>query len=521
MRKINNPLLPGFYPDPSICRVGQDYYMVTSSFEFYPGIPLFHSRDLVNWHQLGHVLDRYTQLNLDHVKPSQGIYAATIRHNKGIFYVITTLVKDPNYSGNINFYVTAENPEGPWSEPIYIKDAPGIDSSLFFDDEKVYYTGNLRPYPDRNDDFSRHIWMQELDIEKKQLIGERHILLTDGALRGAKAPEAPHLYKINDWYYLLIAEGGTSHDHAITIFRSKYVKGPYEINPRNPIMTHRHLGLTYPINSTGHGDLIQTQNGEWWMVMLASRPIGGYYRNLGRETFIAPVIWEEGWPIVSPGIGKVEFSYPAPNLEECRWPKLPGCDHFESEKLDDRWNFIRTPRDKFWNLTDRESFLRMKLKKESLNELVSPAFIGRRQQHINFMVHTAMEFTPNTDNEAAGLVMFQNNNFHMRMEYTKKNNMNLLHFIKRIDGKDEILAEKQFETKRLYLKIETYAQAYNFYYATTLDEWNLLIKDVDGTILSREVAGGFTGAYIGLYATSMGEESNSFVDFDWFEYREI
>lgn len=519
MKTIINPILPGFYPDPSICRAGDNYYMVTSSFEFYPGIPVFQSKDLVNWRQIGHVLDRPSQLDLDGVKPSQGIYASTIRYHQGKFYVITTLVKDPSYYGNVNFFVTAEKPEGPWSEPIVIEGAPGIDSSLFFDDDdKAYYTGNLRPNPEEPASKARHIWLQEIDTETGVLKGERSILLKDGAMRNAPTPEGPHLYKINGFYYLLIAEGGTSHNHAVSIFRSKNITGPYEPDPGNPIMTHRHLGLNYPINSTGHGDLVQTQKGEWWMVMLASRPDGGYYRNLGRETFIAPVKWEDGWPIVSPGSGRVEFNYEAPDLEECRWHSLPACDSFEGSSLDYRWNFLRTPRKAFYSLTERKGYLRLKLMPEVITDLCSPAFIGRRQQNINFSARTAMEFIPKEPNEACGIIMLQNNRFHIRMEYSIKNGKKTLFLVKCYDGTEEILAEAEVAAERLYLKIEAYSQDYSFYFAKEPEQWQTLGSNIDGRLLSREIAGGFTGAYIGLYATSRGQESPSFGDFDWFEY---
>ncbi|HHE72603.1 MAG TPA: glycoside hydrolase family 43 protein, partial [Chloroflexi bacterium] len=283
---FRNPILSGFYPDPSICRVGDDYYLVNSSFEYFPGLPIFHSRDLVHWRQIGHVLDRPEQLNLDGVRPSGGLYAPTIRYHAGTFYVTNTLVDGPGPKGN--FIVTATDPAGPWSEPVWLDDAPGIDPSLFFDEDgRVWYVGNRHAFEGH---YPGHceIWLQELDLENMTLVGERY-LLWDGALKGAVYAEGPHLYRVNDHYYLMIAEGGTGHDHAVTIARSDSITGPYYPNPRNPILTHRHLGQDYPIVGTGHADLVETQYGEWWMVALAMRPYDGYFYNLGRETFLIPV----------------------------------------------------------------------------------------------------------------------------------------------------------------------------------------------------------------------------------------
>ncbi len=216
----------------------------------------------------------------------------------------------------------------------------------------------------RNIKKHNEIWLQELDLEKKQLVGPKYSLW-DGALKNAHAQEAPHLYKINGWYYLMIAEGGTGHTHAVTIARSKNVTGPYEMTETNPILTHRHLGKNHPIVNIGHADIVETQDGDWWMVCLGSRPYGGYYRNLGRETFLVPFIWEDGWPIVNPGKGFVEEEMPFPKLSEHKWPALPQADSFDADTLDDQWNFLRTPRGDFWSLSERSGFLRLKAKKRN------------------------------------------------------------------------------------------------------------------------------------------------------------
>jgi xylan 1,4-beta-xylosidase len=526
MKTFQNPILPGFYPDPSICRVGEDYYLVTSTFEYFPGLPIFHSRDLVNWRQIGHVLDRPSQLNLDGIRPSGGLYAPTIRYHQGTFYVINTLVDGLKEKGN--FIVTATDPAGPWSEPYWLADAPGIDPSLLFDEDgRVWYTGNRVPPAGEQFTGHREIWLQELDQGKMQLVGPKYSLW-DGAVKGGVHAEAPHLYKIDGMYYLMVAEGGTGHDHAVTIARSENITGPYEVNPRNPILTHRHLGLDYPIVGTGHADLVETQNSEWWLVALAMRPYGGYFYNLGRETFLTPVRWEEGWPIVSPGAGRIEFEYPVPNLPEHCWPTQPACDNFEAEMLDYCWNFLRTPREDFYSLAEHPGHLRLRLRPQMLSEQANPSFVGRRQQHINFAARTVMDFSPQNADECAGIVLLQNNNFHFRFVVTQaKGRSSIVRLIKREKGEETVLAEQSVEagrpgeTGRTYFKIEASGQDYSFYIAAAPEAWRAVAQAVDGRILSTPVARGFVGAYIGMYASSNGQPSQNVADFDWFEYRSL
>jgi len=515
MYKIfRNPILPGCYPDPSICRVGEDYYLVTSTFEYFPGLPIFHSRDLVHWRQIGHVLDRASQLPLDGIRPSAGLYAPTIRFSNGTFYVINTLVDGKTKSGN--FIVTAIDPAGPWSEPYWLEDADGIDPSLFFDEDgRAWYVGTRLKV---NGDYEGHteIWLRELDIKSMRLIGERHILW-DGALKKVIWAESPHIYKVDKRYYLMIAEGGTAHDHAVTMARSESVTGPYEPNPRNPILTHRQLGLDYPIVGTGHADLVETQNGEWWMVCLAMRPYGGYYYNLGRETFLVPARWEDGWLIVNPGIGRVEFETPAPNLPEHRWEELPARDDFDESSLAFHWNFLRTPSDEFATLNERSGYLRLRLRPARLSEETNPSFVGRRQQHIHFRAETMLEFTPQNGNECAGLALVQNNNFHFLLVATHTTQP-VMQLIRRAHGTEEVVTEQNVTAGKIYLKVEAHEQAYSFYFAEEPNKWRILAENVDGRILSTPVAGGFVGAYIAMYASSNGTTSTNHADFDWFEY---
>lgn len=513
---FKNPILPGFNPDPSICRANDDYYMVTSSFTYFPGVPIFHSKDLVNWRQIGHVLDRKSQLPLGEVEQSSGIFAPTIRYHDGMFYMITT-----NVAGVGNFIVTATDPAGDWSEPYVIADAPGIDPSLFFDDDgKVYYHGT-RPSSTGEKYFGDwEVWLQEIDLSEMRLVGEKHVLWK-GALIDSVWPESPHIYKKDGFYYLLIAEGGTGHHHAVTIARSEKLLGSYVGNPGNPVLTHRHLGKDYPIANVGHGDLVKTQNDEWWIALLASRPYGGYYRNMGRETFLVPVIWEDGWPIMSKGTGKVEVSYPKPNLPEHRWPTEPICEHFDGQTLDHKWLTLRAPLGKYSSLSERPGFLRLYLKPDKLTDLSTPSFIGRSQQHISYSATTVMEFSPKQEKEDAGLVVLQSNEYHYRLTRTVIDGSGRIQLIKCAEGKEEVLADVACTFDKIFLRVEARGQDYSFYYGDDLNNLLLLKDKVDGRILSTDVAGGFVGTLVGLYTSSNEKDSTNHADFDWFEYQSL
>lgn len=519
MNVLKNPLLSGFYPDPSVCRKGEDYFLVTSSFEYFPGIPIFHSKDFIHWHQIGHVLTRKSQVCLDGLLPSRGVYAPTIRYNEkdNRFYVITTCVGNAPYYENINFYVWADSPEGPWSDPIIIQGAEGIDPTLFFDGDDVFYLGNMRRHPDIPEDESRAIWLQKLDLKTGRLLGDRVILRTDGALYDAVAPEGPHLYHVGGWYYLLIAEGGTDHNHCTTVFRSHSVWGPYEGNPRNPVITHRNLRHDFPINSTGHSDLIELHDNSWWAVLLASRPDGGDFRNLGRETFAVPVIWEDGWPVFSPDTGHVEFSYPGPNLPAVRWLSAPPCDHFDSKELNLQWNWLRTPDIPLYSLSCRPGWLRLFGNPSSLSDTASPAFIGRRQQHMCFSARTRMEFLPSEAAEA-GIAVFYNPQYYYALLYTKKGRDTGLCLCSCINGSLQCLAWIPWENANTYFRVSAFFQDYSFFYSHDGENWLPAGSPVSGKVLNKESGGGFTGVYVGMYAFSGKQPCQNPADFDWFEY---
>jgi xylan 1,4-beta-xylosidase len=522
-----NPILPGFYPDPSICRVGADFYLANSSFAYFPGIPIHRSRDLVHWEQIGNALDRASQLPLDGAGISRGLFAPTIRHHAGTFYLACTNV---DHGGN--FIATARDPAGPWSEPAWLPDAPGIDPSLFFDDAgeagdgegRAWYCGT-RPAPEGERYFGNwEVWLQELDLATLSLVGEARGLWR-GALRDCAWPEGPHIYRRGDWYYLLIAEGGTGRNHAVTVARSADLSGPWVGDPANPILSHRQLGSLADIVNVGHGDLVEDPAGDWWMAHLASRPYGGDHSNLGRETFLVPVAWEEGWPIPSPGRGRVEESYPLPRLPRFDVELPPTRDDFGESELAPRWLSLRGPASAFSSLSERPGFLRLRLLAGSLRDRAAVSYLCLRQADMSFRASAVLEFSPSRDGEAAGIALVQSEEFQYRLEITMSHNAPLIRLVVASGGPDEVLAERilagPFHAGRLILEVEARGQDLSFRFGADTpapDAMELLASGVDGRILSPEAAGGFVGTTIGMFATGNGLASPITADFDWFEY---
>ncbi|MCL2387948.1 MAG: glycoside hydrolase family 43 protein [Defluviitaleaceae bacterium] len=510
-KEFQNPILSGFYPDPSVCRVGEDYYLVTSTFAYYPGVPIFHSKDLVHWNQIGNVLTRPAQLPLAKTRVSQGIFAPTIREHNGIFYMITT-----NVSGGGNFLVTATDPAGEWSDPFFLEGAHGIDPSLYFEGDKCYYHGtrekeNGAYYGDNE------IYLQELDLKEMKLVGERHIIW-HCALKNAVWPEGPHIYKKGDWYYLWISEGGTGHEHAVTVARSKTLTGYYEGNKCNPILTHRHLGKDYPIVNVGHCDLVETQNGEWWIVLLASRPYGGRFRNLGRETFLVPVSWESEWPVINYGIGLVRETEPFPNLPETPTKMQTSFDFREISKIPMNMMHLRNPITKDYKL--ESNGLKMRLNKNPITELADVSYLCIRQQHKSFHVQTQMLFTPATENENAGLVILQDHLHNYQFVLTKKNDETILRIVKCKKDKTEIRIEKPVpNSEGIHLKISAHEQDLTFYYSLDGKTFTPILEDT-ANFLNTDTAGGFVGNTMGLYATSNGEDSKNHATFTSIKYEE-
>ena len=495
-----NPVIPGFHPDPSVCRVGDDYYLVTSSFEFFPGVPLFHSKDLVNWEQIGHCLTRPSQLPLEKSGVSGGIYAPTIRYDNGTFYMITTNVSDKG-----NFIVHTKDIRGEWSDPVWLEQK-GIDPSLYFEDGRCYLTTN----PDNT------IYLSEINpLTGKQLSESKP--LWGGT--GGRYPEAPHIYKKDGWYYLVISEGGTEYGHKVTIARSKKIDGPYDANPSNPILTHANVATQMnPIQGTGHADFVQAKDGSWWMVCLGFRPQSALNHMLGRETFLAPVRWDaNAWPVVN-GNGTIDLNMNVPTLP-LQPVKKTTANNFKDGKLGLEWNYLRNPRLKNYSLTDKKGSLRLKATSVQLDDVDSPTFIGRRQEHINFNAVTTLNLLDAQDGDEAGITVYMNNKSHydlfLKQAAGDKRSLVLRY---RLGDLTHIAGEIALPKGAVSLRVTGSNDYYSFAYSTDGKTF-LPIGKMNVGYISSETAGGFTGIYLGLYAASKSPQSKAYADFDRFDYQ--
>jgi len=510
-----NPILAGFYPDPSITRAGDDFYLVTSTFSYFPGLPIFHSRDLVNWTQIGNGIHRPSQVKFDSLGMSRGLFAPAIEHHDGTFYIANTCV---DCGGN--FIITATDPAGPWSDPIWLPTVEGIDPSLFFDDDgRVYLVNNRAPAGGSTYQGHRAIWIQEYDPVRKQMVGES-TQIVDGGIDITQKPiwiEGPHLYKVNGKYYLNMAEGGTAHDHRQVIMRADQVRGPYVPGPVNPILTQRHLDPSrpFPVTAAGHADYVQTPSGEWWAIFLATRPYEEDYHNTGRETFMLPVTWENGWPSFVGGLEPIRYALPRPALPAQPPAAIPTSgnftvrDEFDGPALAPYWLMARTPREQWYDFASSPGALTLRARAQDIASRGQPSFLGRRQQHLDAVFTTAMRFTPTRDGERAGLVAWQNDEYFYAFTLTMERGRTVLQLQTRA-GRAEtptVIASAPVSLRAgapLFLRIEAHGATYDFHYATAPDRWVPLLQGADGTILSTRVAGSFggnfTGVLVGPYA---------------------
>lgn len=496
-----NPVLSGFYPDPSVCRVDSDYYLVTSTFEYFPGVPMFHSKDLVNWKQIGHCLTRESQLKLDGVYPSGGIFAPTIRYNDGQFYMVTTNITDKG-----NFYVHTDDPAGEWSDPIWVEQG-GIDPTLFFDNGKCYFIS----IPDG-------IQICEIDLETGKQLSESRTLWRG---TGGRYPEAPHIYKKDGWYYLLIAEGGTEYGHKVTIARSRDLYGPYDSNPANPILTHIDENMqASPIQGVGHADFVEAHDGSWWTLFLGFRPQTGQHHLLGREVFLAPIRWDtNAWPVIN-GNGSVSLEMNVSHLLPAHpWKAESNRDNFTEKHLDFKWNFLRNPHTDNYTLQERHGFLRLKGDTTRLDANASPTFVGRRQQHINFEASTSLELQNISENDEAGLTVYMNPNAHYDVYVTVKSDKRVLCVRYQLGQITHLEQEIEVSDKPIQL-IATGSSDYYEISFTQSNEPPTTIARVDTRFISSETMGGFTGVYLSMFAVS-ATKNPVIVDFDWFQYNEI
>lgn len=493
-----NPVIPGFHPDPSVCRVGSDYYLVTSTFEYFPGVPVFHSRDLIHWEKIGHCLSRPSQIDLTNCRPSGGIYAPVIRYHEGVFYMVTT------NTGKGNFIVYTDDPRGEWSEPIWLKQG-GIDPSLCWVDGNCYMVSA---------DQGRILLCKINPRTGEQLTDTRHIW----SGTGGRFPEAPHIYQKDGWFYLLLAEGGTQYGHMVTIARSRNIEGPYQSNPSNPILTHiNEPTKRHPIQGTGHADLVQAHDGSWWMVCLAFRPLVLRHHLLGRETFLAPVFWDEGaWPVVN-RTGTIDLDMHVKTLPQHDTKSQSELIDFNEDELDLEWNYLRNPVEQNYSLKAHKGCLRLYPSSISLNDKASPTFIARRQIYVDGEASVSVRLCREGRDMQAGMTVFMNNLHHYDLSLISEGGKYFVVLTARLGMIDHIVKKVEVPIPELELKIVSCATHYTFYYTTSSKDIEL--GKLDTRYLSSETSGGFTGVYWGLFATANKESSSLWADFDWFRYK--
>lgn len=511
-----SPILQGCYPDPSITRKGDDYYLVCSSFAFFPGVPIFHSKDLVNWTQIGHVLDRTSQLKVHDTPMSAGVYAPDIKYNphNDTFYMITT-----QFAGGFgNMVVKTKDPLKGWSDPIKLQ-FDGIDPSLFFDDNgKAYVIHN--DAPDKGKELyqgHRVIKIWEYDLENDRVVPGTDKIIVDGGVDITQKPiwiEAPHIYKKGGSYYLMCAEGGTGGWHSEVIFKSDSPMGPYVPAPSNPILSQRYLNKDRKnkVDWAGHADLVEGKDGKYYGVFLAIRPNEKNRVNSGRETFILPIDWSGEFPVFENGLIPLSPKLKMPRGVENKAGKdgfFPNgnfvfTDNFSLKNLDYRWIGLRGPREEFISITPKG--LQIKPFESNIKELRPTSTLFYRQQHNSFTVIVTMDYIPKSNKDLAGIVCYQKETFNYVFGITKKENDYYLVLERTENGKSTIIASQRIDlTKPVRLQVKARGDDYSFNYSINNSDFQNLGGTVSGDILSTNIAGGFTGCLIGLYATSAND----------------
>ena len=483
--KYRNPILPGFHPDPSICRVGEDFYLVTSTFEFFPGVPIYHSKNLVNWELINHCLSTDTQLPLEHARASGGIYAPTLRYHDGTFFMVTT-----NVSAGGNFIVHTKDIHGTWSEPAWVKQR-GIDPSLFWDDDgRCYFVSNGSA-----GNAGSGIFLCEIDPFTGEMLSDS-VCISKGC--GGRCAEAPHIYKRGGLYYLMLAEGGTEYGHMETILRAKEIYGAYEPCPRNPILTHRnHPG---EIQATGHADLVEDENGNWWLVCLAIRPIPrAKLHHLGRETFLSPVTWDgDGWPVVAQD-GRLAFEMDGPLPGDAPAPvSLDFEDDFTSEDLDKHWNFVRNPRRE--NYRWERGCMTLTGGEDGLSVSCGhPTMLAVRQQEFCMEATVRLSGTI-AEGQCAGLSAFYTSEYHYDILVTRREGALCVCLRKRVADIDVVVASHPIEeTEDFRLGIESDAEWYTFFYEKDGERVNLGRGKTALLCTEATHPTTFTGVYWGVF----------------------
>ena len=548
--KIQNPVLKGFNPDPSICRVGDDYYIATSTFEWFPGVQIHHSKDLVNWHLIGHPLQRTTQLDMQGAPNSGGIWAPCLTYADGKFWLIYTNVKVNQgiWTEGHNYLVTCDTIDGEWSEPIYLNSS-GFDPSLFHDEDGKKYLVNLLWDQRIGINSFAGIVLQEYSITEEKLIGKIKNIFKGTRLR---CVEGPHIYQENGYYYLITAEGGTEFHHAVTVARSKNIEGPYEVHPENPILTAAHDPYNY-LQKNGHASFVETQNGEWYLTHLTGRPIQPQtsdlsqnrdmfmgrdfethhmwqnrgYCPLGRETAIQKLEWRNDWPyVVGSKVGSTEVEAPK-GLSEVKWDSTcPEVDEFTDSKLNINFATLRIPfSEKLGSLTENPGHLRL-YGNESLTSKFKQSLVARRWQSFQFEAETAVAFSPTNFQQGAGMVCYYNTEnwsaLQVRwdeelgriIELTVADN---LKFTQPLSNKVQVPETSEY----VYLKVNVDVDVYYYSYSFDGNEWIKIEKILDATKLSDDYVNrpNFTGAFVGMNCEDISGVKLP-ADFKYFRYSE-
>jgi xylan 1,4-beta-xylosidase len=517
-----NPIIAGFYPDPSICRVGDDYYLVNSAFNYFPSLPIWHSKDLVNWTQIGNVIDRPSQFPMRGQPVQSGTYAPTIRYHDGTFYVVNTLVG----SSLGNYYVTAKDPQGPWSEPIKLEKIGGIDPDFFFDDDgKCYVTSCDAPDGQALYNGHRAIKLQEMDLQQEKPVGEKTTII-NGGTDLSKHPiwcEGPHIFRINGKYYAMCAQGGTGTAHTEVIFRSDSVRGPYVPWDKNPILTQMSLPANrpHPVTCSGHADLVQTQKGQWYAVFLACQPYDRGFYNTGRETFMLPVTWEDGWPIILPPGTPVPLTVKKPDLPVAQAPVVPTTgnisfiDNFDSDTLAFRWIGLRAPTSKWYATSQTAKALFLEPRDELLSGQGNPSYLAVRQQNNDFTCTVTLTAQPKDANCVAGLVAFQNEGHYYAINVKIDSGRLTEISVEQPAGGSgrgfrrggaqtppQVLASQELPANAtsIDLKIEGAGPVTRLFYKIGTGDFTQLGEDLPSSFLSTDTAGGFQGVTLGMFA---------------------
>ena len=539
--QIQNPVIPGFYPDPSIVRVGADYYIVNSTFEWFPGVPIHHSRDLVNWRLVGHALTRTSQLDLRGVGDSAGLWAPSLSHADGQFWLIYTNVFQTGMGRpfkDIGIYLTtATDIGGPWSEPVTLNSI-GFDPSLFHDEDGRKWLVNIEWDFRKGRYRFAGIVIQEYDPVQRRLIGPTTKILK----KANTLCEGPNLYRRDGWYYLMLAEGGTGWAHGITMARSRNLLGPYELDPQPAVLTASD-DVSLPLQKAGHGELVQTQTGEWYVAHLASRPLitgvasdldssrkspeGAPYAGqrclLGRETCLQKMAWRDGWLRLEAGGTKPQVAVPAPkDLPAQPWPALPGRDDFNDETLDVNWSSLRVPVTESWlSLKARPGWLRL-CGRESQHSLFNQSLVARRLRDFCMTAETKLEFSPQHFTQGAGLICYYDTrtHFYLRVSHDEEQGK-VLGIVLTDDGVyDELPVLAIHDWKGIFLRAEINRTKLQFSASPDCSSWQNIGPVLDASKLSDDYGTGlhFTGAFVGLCCQDLKDHA-LVADFDYFDLK--